>query len=102
MSWIDGFIYDAQVSDLTRAANDSVAEYRRQLNVMNEANAVNLTLRYALARQLEKVDPQNPLIKDQALVERLKKAGRTAFALSPDTFDGAREVGRTFKIPGRD
>lgn len=102
MSFIDGFIYDRQVADLGKAASDSVQAYRAALDKMQLANASNLTIRYALAKELQKVDPGNPLLNDKMLRERLMEAGAKAFSISDLDFDAAREVGRTFKIPGRD
>lgn len=78
-----------------RIANSNVIE-------MNLANAGNLGVRYALAEQLSHADPDNPLLKDVSLVERIKAAAESAFKIAGNHFDAAREVGRTFKIPGRE
>lgn len=56
--------------------------------------------------QLLRTDPENPLLQDQALRERVRRAGETAVTMlgnSPDVdpFDMAREVGLTFAVPGR-
>lgn len=69
---------------------------------MNLANAANLGVRYALANQLAIVDPENPLLNDVSLVERLKAAAESAFKIAGQHFDAARDVGRSFKIPGRE
>lgn len=66
------------------------------------ANAENLGLRYALAEQVKKLDPGNPLLLDQMLIERLRMATIAAFEVSNRSWDAAREAGRTFPIPGRE
>ncbi|WP_371436197.1 hypothetical protein [Polaromonas sp.] len=72
------------------------------IDEMNLANAANLGVRYALANQLAIVDPENPLLNDVSLVERLKAAAESAFKIAGQHFDAARDVGRSFKIPGRE
>lgn len=65
------------------------------------ANVENLGVRYALAEQLEKADPSNPLLSDAMLLEQLKAAVSAAFELAERDWDAAREAGRIFKIPAR-
>lgn len=84
-----------RLSRSLQQANDNITE-------MNEANAANLGLRCALEEQLRKVDPTHPLLKDTSLIERIKAAAISGFYAVSRNFDGAREVGRTFKIPGRE
>ena len=48
------------------------------------------------------VDPKNPLLVDESLVHRIKAAAVTGMIAAGNHFDGAREVGRTFRIPGRE
>ena len=76
-------------------ANQSVVE-------MNDAHAGNLGIRCALEEQLRHVDPNSPLLKDTSLLERIKAAAISGFYALNEHFDGAREVGRTFRIPGRE
>lgn len=64
-------------------------------------HAAGLTgIRSALATQLATFDPAHPLLKDDSLIERIKKAAVAAFRISKLDFDAAREVGKTFAIPG--
>lgn len=80
----------------------SVAEQNGQLaDEMMEVAAANYGVRAALAAQVERFDPANPLLKDANLVERVKKAAIAAFHVNGKDFGAAREVGRTFSIPGR-
>lgn len=76
-----------------------------QANLAEEyilANASNLGARSALAAQLQFVDPDNPLLKDPSLLEKLMDAALAAFELADRDFDAARTAGRNFKIPGRE
>lgn len=83
-------------------AESRLAKAYRDLQAMMDTNASNLAMRYSLALQLCMLDPDNPLLKDASLKERIFKAAETAFKISGNNFDAAREVGRTFKIPGRE
>lgn len=76
-------------------ANSNVVE-------MNEANGANLGLRCAFEEQLRIVDASHPLLKDTSLRERIMDAAVSGMIAAGNHFDGAREVGRTFKIPGRE
>ena len=59
-----------------------------------------IALRNALSEQLKRFDPQNPLLKDLALQERIRNNAITAYKDGGDNFDAAREVGRTIQFPG--
>ena len=72
-----------------------------ELERMKLAYAGSLALRKALERQLRDLDAINPVIHDYALVERIRLQGESAYKLSGDNFDAARDVGKTFAIPGR-
>ena len=85
-----------------RAAYGSLAQANRNIVEMNEANAGNLGVRCALEEQLRMVDPKNPLLVDESLVHRIKAAAVTGMIAAGNHFDGAREVGRTFRIPDRE
>ena len=110
-SW-DGFATDMAINGANQRANNAVrnthqwAEYAGQVEKRaadaEDAIAQNLAIRFALAAQLERIDPDNPLLKDAMLLERLKKAGSTVFAVTDNSYDAAREVGRNFKVPGRE
>lgn len=68
--------------------------------------AANLSLRCALEMQLLRADPDNPLLHDQDLRDRVRRAGEMAVALlgqdpNADPYDMAREAGLTFDVPGR-
>jgi hypothetical protein len=93
---INGAYKDAEAlaSRLDRA-NANVVE-------MNEANAGNLGIRCALEEQLRFIDPENPLLNDASLLERIKAASVSGLYAAGNHFDGSREVGRTFRIPGRE
>ncbi len=65
-------------------------------------NAANLAHRYALQEQLRTLDPTNPLLIDRQLVERLQAAGSAAYRIAGNEWNAARELGRTFKVPGRE
>jgi hypothetical protein len=69
---------------------------------VNLAHAGAIAVRNALMQQLRMVDPENPLVQDTMLVERLSKQGQAAFKINGDDFDSARKVGDTFQVPGRD
>jgi hypothetical protein len=83
------------------------AARNRERSVENRAreaedwNAKNLAIRFALAEQLSKLDPDNPLLANVLLLERLKNSGQVAFDISGRDYDAAREAGRTFSIPER-
>lgn len=84
------------------AANRNLELANRGIVEMNDAHAGNLGIRCALEEQLRHVDPTSPLLKDTSLIERIKAAAISGFYALNEHFDGAREVGRTFKIPGRE
>ena len=112
MSIWDGFATDMAINGANQRANNAVrnthqwAEYAGQVEKRaadaEDAIAQNLAIRFALAAQLERIDPDNPILKDTMLLERLKEAGSSVFAVTDSNYDAAREVGRTFKIPGRE
>jgi hypothetical protein len=86
------------------AANLEVTA-QTQANLAEEyilACASNLGARSALAAQLKVADPENPLLKDASILEKLMDAAVAAFELADRDFDAARKAGREFKIPGRE
>lgn len=104
MLQFEGMLMDHQVHLANRNAQEWEAYARdleRQLEESEGANASNLGVRYALAEQLRRVDPENPLLVDEQLRNRLIEAAEQAFFLEDKNFDAARQVGLTFDIPGR-
>lgn len=104
MLQFEGMLMDHQVHLANRHAQEWAAyarELERELEEVNGANASNLGVRYALAEQLRRVDPLNPLLVDEPLRNCLMEAAERAFFLEGKHFDAARQVGRSFDIPGR-
>lgn len=97
----------------TDAAQAQVAQLQQELDRKTKSletyrawHAANLSLRCALEMQLLRADPENPLLHDQALRERVRRAGEMAVTMLGDStdvdpFDMAREAGLTFDVPGR-
>ena len=88
------------------AAESQNAKLQKSLDTYRAWHAANLSLRCALEMQLLRADPENPLLHDQALRERVRRAGEMAVTMlgdNPDVdpFDMAREAGLTFDVPGR-
>lgn len=80
-----------------------------QIEQLRMWHAANLALRCAIEMQLLRHDPANPLLRDQDLRDRVRRAGEMAVAMlanaqddpnAPDPFDMAREAGLTFSVPG--
>jgi uncharacterized protein involved in outer membrane biogenesis len=63
------------------------------------AYAGGLAQRHALAAELRRLDPTNPLLTDAALIERIRNAGGTAYTMQGGDMAAAREVGDTFNVP---
>jgi hypothetical protein len=79
---------------------------RQRINSLEEDLCKLFGVREALMAQLRLHDPKNPLLLDVELRRRIGAAAAQAFYNTPDpdgvlNFERAREVGRTFKIPGR-
>lgn len=107
-SW-DGFLNDMEMAmqrdDFLKAAK----LYEARIAALNEVardgqeTAAGLYgVRAAVITQLERYDPSNPVIKDDSLVERIKKAAVSAFRIGKQDYAAAKEVGRTFRIPGHE
>ncbi|MDP2440204.1 MAG: hypothetical protein U1D36_07780 [Hydrogenophaga sp.] len=100
----EGMLMDHQVYLANRNAQEWEAyarELEQRLEESDEAIAANLGVRYALADQLRRVDPTNPLLIDEALRNRLMEAAERDYHLAGKHFDAARQTGLTFDIPGR-
>ncbi|WP_305722584.1 hypothetical protein [Hydrogenophaga sp.] len=104
MLQFEGMLMDHQVHLATRNAQEwetYARDLERQLEDIWGANASNLGVRYALAEQLRRIDPANPLLVNEQLRNCLSDAAERAFFLEGKNFDAARQVGLTFEIPGR-
>ena len=71
------------------------------INQLRFAYAGVIAQRGAFAKQLAMYDPENPLLKDHFLIEKIKEAGATAYGISGQNFDAARQVGQSFSIDRR-
>ncbi len=118
MSQLDGFFADASrntdalIADRARQAEvaraqaiiDRIAAERdaamAQRKEYRESNAANLALRVSALKELEKLDPSHPLVRDAALRERIARYASDTINATND-WDEVRELGRTFQIPGR-
>lgn len=91
------------------ATDKQLAQVQREVDALRRWHAANFALRCALEVQLLRSDPDNPLLQDQDLRERVRRAGEMAVTMlgaepdphAPDPFDMAREAGLTFSVPGR-
>lgn len=81
--------------------NESLEATIGRLSEAEDNNAGNLALRLAFERQLAKFDPNNPLLKDKLLRQRIIEHAQSTLATT-DNWDAVRDVGRTFRIPTRD
>lgn len=82
-------------------ANNRANSWQVEAEDMRNFAAENAAVRYSLATQLSMVDEKNPLLIDAGIVEKIGKEGISAFRKKLH-FEEAREVGRRFKIPGRE
>lgn len=108
MSW-DGFFNDMDMAIQRDDFQKAVNLYQARIAALNEVardgqeTAAGLYgVRAAVIAQLERYDPSNPVIKDDSLVERIKKAAVSAFRIGKQDYVAAKEVGRTFRIPGHE
>lgn len=88
------------------ALQAQVDKLKTQLEAVRKWHAANLALRSALEVQLLRADPDNPLLQDAPLRDRVRRAGEVAAAMAPqdddvDPYDAAREAGASFSVPGR-
>lgn len=106
MSQFEGFLNDvARVGDAMRARS-AANSYEREIARLDQALARSYGVRSAAFEQLRKLDPNNPILKDEELRKRIGDAAESAYFSLPGPdgvrhYDRAREVGRAFKIPGR-
>lgn len=111
MSQLDGFFADAaRIGSEIRAAkaqaDDAELALRNQqrankvIDTLKEANAGNLAMKYLALRELKRVDPNHPLVRDAALREQVSAGAKKVMKVS-DNWDDVREFGQTYKISGR-
>lgn len=96
MSSIADIFVDARNRKVEEAARQALSD----LEVIKKWNAANIAMRYALAEQLRRVDPNNPLLIDSALRERILNHGERVLATT-NNWDSVREAAQNFAIPGR-
>jgi hypothetical protein len=103
--------FEGMLADIDRYGDQR--QFQRRLN--EKQNVIDFLktdlsklygVREALMAQLRLHDPKNPLLVDIDLRRRIGEAAAQAFFNTPDpdgvhNYERAREVGRTFKIPGR-
>ena len=109
MSGWDGFFNDMDMAVQRHNHQKAFDEYERRITSLREVAvdgqdiaAKIYGIREALIVQLERYDPNNPVIKDDALVERIKNAAVSAFRVGSPDFERAKEAGRTFRVPGHE
>ena len=111
MSAFDAFLNDAarlgdqRVADthyeaLVKEAKRRIGELETLANSYLEANAGNLAMKYSALAQLQKIDPQNPLVCDAALREQISSAAKRAIHIS-NNWDDVRDLGLNYPIPRR-
>lgn len=111
MTQFDEFLHDAEVARQVRRRDAQTAaaltewdaalqKAHEELAEVRRWNAGNMGKLAAALKQIEKLDPTNPLVRDTALRARIGDFAAAAFEKAND-WDVAREVGRTFSIPGR-
>ena len=103
----EGFLNDiARLGDAMRHRNE-MDGYEERIDRLRSSLAKAYAVRSAVQEQLRRLDPTNPVLVDIDLRERIAAAGNYAFWNHPDpdgtlNFDRPKDVGETFKIPGRD
>ena len=100
---------EAEATSQAEAAARRIERLSAEREELRRWHAANLALRCALEVQLLRADADNPLLQDQDLRDRVRRAGEMAVTMlgeapeagAPDPFDMAREAGLTFSVPGR-
>lgn len=104
MSQLDGFFADAsRINSEIRAEEDRAADRRQSNQVLAKvkgANAGNLAMKHLALRELAKLDPSHPLVRDAALRESISAGAKKVMSMS-DNWDDVRDYGLNIKIPGR-
>lgn len=102
----EGFLSDIDRLNDKRAFNAVLEAKDETITDLWEQLSHLYAMREALYGQLRAVDPKNPILVDGSLRKRLCLSAANSFFANPDAdgrynFERAKEVGRTFKIPGR-
>jgi hypothetical protein len=110
MSQLDGFFSDAArntdrlISDIERGSAEQAHAQLRAANStivsLKDSNAGNLAMKHLALRELAKVDPHHPLVRDAALREAVSTAAKKVMRMS-DNWDDVRDLGVNYKVPGR-
>ena len=107
MTQFDQFLADAgrntdqHIADMHRAADArALASANEALRTVKAFNAGNLAMKHLLLRELAKLDPSHPLVRDAALRESVSAGAKKVMAAT-DHWDNVRDYGLNLKIPGR-
>lgn len=111
MSQFDEFLADgarigAEIRAAKALADDAELAARRAqrsntvIAELKDANAGNLSMKHLLLRELKKVDPSHPLVRDAALRDQVSASAKKIMKAT-DNWDNVREFGLNFKVPGR-
>lgn len=111
MSQLDGFFADAarntdrRIADIERNAglDQAAAEVRAARSTiltLKDYNAGNLAMKHLALRELAKVDPHHPLVRDAALREAVSTSAKKVMCMS-DNWNDVRDLGLNYKIPER-
>ena len=111
MSQFDEFLADsARIGSEIRAAKAqaddaefSLARLQKAQQViagLKEANAGNLAMKHLLLRELKRIDPTHPLVRDAAMREQIATAAEKVMKVS-NNWDDVRAFGQNYKLPGR-
>ncbi|KWT65019.1 MULTISPECIES: hypothetical protein [unclassified Variovorax] len=111
MSQFDAFLADSsRIGSEIRAAkaqaDDAELALRRAQKAnkliadLEQSNAGNLAMKYLALRELKRLDPTHPLVRDAALREQVSAAAKKVLKVSGN-WDDVRDFGQNYKLPGR-
>lgn len=106
MTTVQDLLNDHEMSLLRRNAEQQIAALQQSHAQAYQQSMEDIAswqaLLFAVQKQLERYEPEHPLLKDKDLRRRIGDAGITAYRLAPKGagFDAAREAGASFKIQG--
>lgn len=111
MSQLDGFFADAarntdrRIADIERNAglDQAAAQLRTARSTiasLKDANAGNLAMKHLALRELAKIDPHHPLVRNAALREAVSTSAKKVMHMS-DNWDDVRDLGLNYEIPRR-